>query len=293
MSEFRVPRIEDKKIIDSILSKSKFEGSLYSFAAIYTWAQRYQTKIFTSDEMLLISGHTSEVGSYFLYPVGVYNIRNAVEIIRNESYKTGSEFKIVAERCQVDELYNAFGDEFKIENARNEWDYVYNTEDLALLKGNRYHGKRNHISKLRKKYKDSNFSFRQITDGDIEACMDIERMWASERNDDSDVESVRRALFEMNDLGLSGGVLEIDGKPIAFTIGEPLIKDTFVIHVEKALSGYDGAYQMINQMFAETLVGKYKFINREEDMGIEGLRASKLSYFPCRMIEKCIITERK
>ena len=118
-------------------------------------------------------------------------------------------------------------------------------------------------------------------------------MWASEKEDDSDVESVTVSLNNMEKLGLSGGMLRLDGKAIAFTVGEPLLDDTFVIHIEKALSGYDGVYQMINQMFAKTLTDRYFYINREEDMGIEGLRKSKFSYFPCKMIEKCVITERK
>lgn len=292
MVKFRAPVLEDKSRVDEILSKADFEGSLYSFAAIYTWAERYHTKIAFYNDALLVSGYSDSVGLYFLYPVGEYQLGEVLSIMRCEAQKHNSKLRIIAERRQAEELYSCFRDEFEINDARDEWDYVYNTEDLAFLRGNRYHGKRNHISRLAKRNAGSQFYLEPINENNIALCMEIEQTWIKEKADDSDLESVSRALLHMDYLGLSGGVLRMDGKAIAFTVGEPLLDDTFIIHIEKSLPGYDGAYQMINQYFAKTLVGKYQFINREEDMGIDGLRTSKLSYLPCRMIEKCVIAER-
>ncbi len=293
MIEFRAPVLKDKSRVDEILSKGHFEGSLYSFAAIYTWAERYHTKIAFCNDALLVSGYADSVVMYFLYPVGEYQLDDVLSVMKKEAQKHDSELKIVAERWQAKELYSYFGDDFEIKDARDEWDYVYNTEDLAFLRGNRYHGKRNHISRLEKRYAGSQFSLEPICRENIAECMGIELAWVKDKADDSDFESVNRALSDMEFLGLSGGVLKLGNKAIAFTVGEPLLDDTFIIHIEKSLPGYDGAYQMINKYFAETLVGRYRFINREEDMGIDGLRSSKLSYLPCRMIEKCVITERK
>ncbi len=293
MPEFRAPNIGDKKRVDEILSKADFEGSFYSFAAIFTWALKYQTKIAFHNDALLISGYSDSLGHYFLYPVGQFDLAEVLGIMKEEARKLNCELKIVAETYQAKKLYNEFFDEFQLEDSRDDWDYVYNSEDLANLRGNRYHGKRNHISRLTKKLAGHELSFEALTAENAYECMDIERQWVQDKGDDFDMESVERSLFNLDELGLIGGVLRLDGKAIAFTVGEPLLEDTFIIHIEKALSGYDGAYQMINQLFAKTVANKYQYINREEDMGIEGLRNAKLSYLPCRMIEKCVITERK
>ncbi len=293
MIEFRTPVIEDKSRVDYILSKANFEGSFYSFAAIYTWAEQYDTKIAFFGDALLISGFSDSTGLFFLFPVGQYELSEMLKIMEQEAEYRHSELKIFAERCQADMLDRLYPDKFITEDSRKDWDYVYAVDDLAFLRGNKYHGKRNHISRLTKKYASSSFSLEPITEDNIKTCLEIEKEWAKDKNDSFDLESVERSLMNMDILGLSGGLLKIDNKAIAFTVGERLTDDTFIIHIEKSLPGYDGSYQMINQMFAGTLVGKYLYINREEDMGIEGLRISKQSYLPCRMIEKCVITERK
>ncbi len=293
MPEFHVPEIQDRDKVNEILSKSCFEGSSYSFATLYAWALKYHTEIAFYNDALLISGNSDLLGDYFLYPVGKYELANILEVMKEKAEQKSGTLKIVAESCQAKELYAHFGNAFEYQNSRDDWDYVYNSDDLAFLKGNRYHGKRNHISRLMKKYAGSGFSFEPLGDGNIAECMEIEKQWVLGKNDDFDFSSVSRSLLNFEQLGLSGGVLRINGKAIAFTVGEPLTDDTFVIHIEKALPGYDGAYQMINRSFAEKIASKYRYINREEDMGIEGLRASKLSYFPVKMIEKCVLTERK
>ncbi len=293
MTEFRVPALEDKCRMDEILSKSSVEGSFYSFAAIYIWAERYHKKIAFHKDALLTSGMSEPMGHFFLYPAGEYDLDEMLEIMREEAKRNDSELRIVAESLQVKELYSKYPDAFVIEESRGDWDYVYNSSDLAELPGNRYHRKRNHVSRLIKKHPDAVFSLVPITENNIAQCMEIEEAWIRDKGDDLDFESVSCALYNMDKLGLSGGILLMDDKPIAFTAGEPIGKDTFVIHIEKALSGYDGAYQMINQYFAKTIADKYRYINREEDMGIEGLRSSKMSYLPCKMIEKFVITERK
>lgn len=101
----------------------------------------------------------------------------------------------------------------------------------------------------------------------------------------------KNSIRKFEELGLIGGVLRVDGEIVAFTIGEPVNEDTFVVHIEKAFSAVDGAYPMINQQFVEhELQGKYKYVNREEDLGVEGLRKAKLSYKPAFLIEKGIAT---
>ena len=122
--------------------------------------------------------------------------------------------------------------------------------------------------------------------------------WRSENACDEDDEKNAEMCVTLNalrlfeELELVGGVLKIDGEIVAFAIGEPLSKDTFVVHIEKAFASIQGAYPMINQQFVEHECMKYKYVNREEDTGSEGLRKAKLSYRPAYLIEKGIVKEK-
>ncbi len=293
MPEFHSPVIEDKEKVDLIRSKSGYEGSFYSFMTMYTWAKEYNTRIAFYKDALLVSGCSETMGHYFLYPIGEYDLEEVLGIMKAEAEKNNYPLKIVAEKWQAEELYSRFSDAFEVSDSRDDWDYVYNTEELAFLKGNRYHNKRNHISRFTRKFGESAITFEPLCAENIAQCMEIEYAWIESKGTDFDLASVVKALDDFEALEAEGGILKIDDKPIAFTVGEALTEDTFLIHIEKSLPGYDGAYQLINQMFAKTLVGRFEYINREEDMGIEGLRSAKLSYLPCKFIEKCVITERK
>ena len=101
------------------------------------------------------------------------------------------------------------------------------------------------------------------------------------------------SLRLFKELELTGGILRVDGQIVAFTIGEPICSDTFVVHIEKAFPDVQGAYTMINQQFVEHECMDYKYVNREEDTGDEGLRKAKRSYRPVFMVEKGVVTEKK
>jgi hypothetical protein len=100
------------------------------------------------------------------------------------------------------------------------------------------------------------------------------------------------ALAHLEELELKGGLIRLDGEVIAFTLGEPICEDTFVVHIEKAFADIQGAYPMINQQFVEHECSDYQYINREEDTGAEGLRKAKLSYRPVFLVEKGKVKER-
>ena len=150
------------------------------------------------------------------------------------------------------------------------------------LSGKALQSKRNHVNKFEKSY---DYTFEPITGENAMECMALERTWLREHGSEADGEDkeeevIHRLLTHFEELQLSGGILRVEGKIVAFTIGSPINETTFGVHIEKARRDYDGAFTMINKLFAATIPEQYTYVNREEDLGIEGLRQAKLSYKP-------------
>ena len=158
----------------------------------------------------------------------------------------------------------------------------------TLLSGRKYHSKRNHLKKI----KGDEYSYSKLTDNDIDDCLSFAVSSYNKNKAYDDFSQVCEQFAidtyfrYYHELGLKGGVLKKDGKVIAFTLGERLNSDTFGVHIEKAEPLIDGAYPAINNYFAAENASELLYINREEDLGIEGLRKAKQSYHPAFMIEK-------
>lgn len=193
---------------------------------------------------------------------------------------------------RFDILNSQMPNAFRFNPVRDSFDYIYNREDLASLSGKKYHSKRNHISSFKNKY---NWSYEALTKENSADVLKLLAHWY-----DSYVEkasdSMKTEEIGINKLltgpaveGVRGGVVRVDGNIIAFTIGCEISPDVFDVNFEKALVEFDGAYAMINQQFVLNQLGGYRYINREEDMGLEGLRKAKLSYKPEILLEKYII----
>ena len=174
---------------------------------------------------------------------------------------------------------------------RDYFDYIYLREDLATLKGKKYQPKRNHINNFKKRY---TYEYLPITPEIVPQCLELERQWFKANNESAEEEeelsderrSLTYALHHAEELDLTGGAIRVEGKIIAFSFGAPINHDTFGVHVEKADVSYEGAYTVINQEFAAHLPEQYTYVNREEDLGIPGLRQAKLSYQPAILLEK-------
>ena len=188
---------------------------------------------------------------------------------------------------------------FQIEYNRDLADYVYETEKLTTLAGKKLHGKRNHINKFKENNPD--WVYEPINTENAEECFQMALKWREEMQCEIDVEKRDEMCVTLNslrlleELKLKGGLLRAkpQGEVIAFTIGEPLNPDTFVVHIEKAYAWIQGAYPMINQQFVTHTAQGYQFVNREEDTGSEGLRKAKLSYRPAFLVQKGVVTLRK
>lgn len=177
---------------------------------------------------------------------------------------------------------------------RDNYDYVYLAQDLIELKGRKFHNKKNHVNGFRKAYSD--YKYVPLTAEMTEECIAFMVEWCIERGciKGDSIDCERKAIVEaMNNftaLNFKGGAIYIDGKMAAFTYGELCNDDTAVIHVEKGHVAYKGVYGAINQEFCAHEWQNVEYINREEDMGIEGLRKAKESYNPVKMIEKYVVT---
>lgn len=173
---------------------------------------------------------------------------------------------------------------------------MYESEKLATLSGKKLHAKRNHINKFKATFDD--WCYEPITKENVEECFQMALKWRNESGCEEDVEKNAEMCVTLNslrlfeELELKGGLLRVNGEIVAFTMGEPISEDTFVVHIEKAFADVQGAYPMINQQFVEHECMNYKYVNREEDTGAEGLRKAKLSYRPVFLVEKGVVTKK-
>lgn len=178
---------------------------------------------------------------------------------------------------------------FRVEPDRDDWDYVYLSSDLADLPGDKYHSKRNFITRCVSTYK---CEYVKLNEQVVNDCLQLQTEWCNLRKCDtvSGLEAENKAIKTVFDkyplLAVSGGAVYVDGKLEAFTLAEPLNNDTAVIHFEKANPEITGLYQLINQWFCQNALRTFKFVNREQDLGVSGLRKAKLSYHPHHMVEK-------
>jgi hypothetical protein len=176
---------------------------------------------------------------------------------------------------------------------RDQSDYLYLTTELIQLSGRKYHRKRNHIKQFKEKY---SYQYVPLTPEWIPECLRLETDWCDLRQCDviqglsNESAAIKEALTHFVDLGVRGGVILIEGKVQAFTLGEPLNPETVVIHIEKANPAHEGLYTMINQAFLENEWSGTSYVNREQDLGEEGLRKAKESYFPHHRVDKYTIT---
>ncbi len=189
---------------------------------------------------------------------------------------------------QIEEFKALLGDSYDIAPVRDAFDYVYLREDLATLSGKKYHSKRNHISAFSKQFK---WCFKPICNDNINDVLACAEKWYKENDDRMDEymaiekEGIITILNNMEVLNAKGGAIYVDDKVVAFTLGSPINDEIFDVHIEKALKDYATAYTVINNEFAKSLQG-YKYLNREDDMGLEGLRKAKLSYKPAFLLSK-------
>lgn len=295
--QFKRAELEDKDIISHYFAHHTSRSCERTFANVYLWSRQYPVKWAIVENTLVFKSEDEEHLA-FAYPAGESaDVHRAIEWLMRYCSERNAPFQMYnltqEHFAQLEEWYPG---RFQIEYDRDSADYVYEAEKLATLSGKKLHGKRNHINKFKTLY-EGRWSYEKLTEENAEECFQMALKWREENGCEDDPEKRGEICVTMNalrlfrELELSGGVLKIDGKVVAFTIGEPVCSDTFVVHIEKAFADVEGAYPMINQQFVMHECRDYLYVNREEDTGAEGLRQAKMSYRPVFMVEKGDVTE--
>ncbi len=285
----------DKPTFDAFFGARYCENAEYTFTNLFMWREMLNLRWAVDDDVLYIFSSNEEFFSAW-QPIGEPDkMSDAItKILRTAEENRGDKkfMFVVVEKIFADELARYPHAKFNITAERDNFDYVYLAQDLINLSGRKFHGKKNHLNAFRKEYPDA--VYLPITKEIIPKCRVELNVWSEMHKranpDDPFIGYEQAAIHEIFDhfdrFKLKGGAILLDGKVAAFTFGERLNSDTAVIHVEKADSNVRGIYAAINQAFVEREWSNMTYINREEDMGIDGLRQAKESYRPVKLIEK-------
>ena len=285
----------DKLTFDKFFGARYCEHSGYTFTNFFMWRKMRDYRWATEDDVLYIFSSNEEIFAA-CQPIGAQDkIQDAItKILQAEEENRGDrQFKFVTvEKSFAEELARYPHAKFNITAERDRFDYVYLAQDLINLSGRKFHRKKNHLNAFRKEYPDA--KYLPITEEIIPQCREELNIWYEAHKrinpDNAFIDYERAAINEIFDhfdkFKLKGGTILLDNKVVAFTFGEKLNSDTAVIHVEKAAPNIRGVYAAINQKFIEHEWSDMIYINREEDMGIDGLRQAKESYRPIKLIEK-------
>ncbi len=280
--------LADKPLIERVLRQRSGRPSELTFTNLFIWQQHFNYSYCLRDDVLLIRGE-DQGKPFLLEPLGSGVTSDVVSTILKTH--TGVAIERASETFCTKYLNN--DERFEIRDMRDHWDYIYARDDLAHLKGRRYHRKRNHVSKFVQNYR---FEYHRIDETKIDDCRAVMDEWCRDKHCEHDPglcaekEAATVLLDHYTELELIGGLLEVSGKPVAFAIAESIDGHTALIHVEKAVRGLVGLYQAVNKFFCENSLKGFSFVNREQDLGIEGLRKAKESYFPLRMLKKFRVT---
>lgn len=290
MLDFKKPELSDKAWVDKCLEKAKGINCEYAFGNTYIWSVAYSTQICRFKDFFLCRWGKGEDIMYSV-PIGEGDFKEAVFMLKIDADSLNIPLRLYGVTDSYKKILDeAFPNKFDYEYDEGNFDYIYSVEKMSQLSGKKYHSKRNHITNFKKN--NPSWSFEPITKDNISDCIKLHTQWITNHKDDSDYsfefEAVLCAFENFDALGFVGGLIRIDGEAVAYTLGERQNDDVFITHFEKAPADIQGAYAIINQEFTKNCLSSYKYVNREEDLGIEGLRKAKQSYKPEILLQKAV-----
>ncbi len=290
--EFHTPSMEDQKWVQACLSAAPRQACDYNFVNILGWSKAYGVKIAHWNGFLLTK--LKGLGGSYLWPVGAGEEKAVLEDLADDAGKEGLPLRLAAVPAQDAEKLEAwFPGQFLITPNRDGFDYCYDIEKMVTLAGKKLHGKRNHINRFLET-QEGKWSFAPMTPDQLEECLEMSAQWNRLNRQEEDSPSgedwaLRSAADHFEALHMDGGVLRVYGEVVAFTMGSLLTPEIYNVNFEKAYGELQGAYPMIAREFARMIHEKYpkvRYLNREDDLGLEGLRKAKESYYPDLMVEK-------
>lgn len=291
MIDFKALDPENKAQYDKILKNCGHRGCEYSFANLYLWGRQKATVL--HGHMVFFSQFNRR--SVYLFPVGEGDKKPVLDALMADAAQRGIPLRLTGllpEDCEtVEALYPG---KFRFHPDRDGYDYVYDITALSELKGKKYQKKRNHLNRFLLKY--PCHMAQPITERNLPRVREMVEQWYREKEEevpDGDYHMEKAAIFKAlekrTELGMEGYALLVDGVCVAMSMASCLSDTMLDVHFEKALNRAEDAYAAINFYFSGYLREKYptaQWLNREDDMGIEGLRKAKMSYRPDHMIEK-------
>ncbi len=307
LSTGKAIEITHKTLFDEYFQKYPPEISEFTFTNLFMWRNYYNFLFIEFKEHLILFSNdylkkrrkpintSSRDFIYFFPPIGPKPDKIIIELFENHE---NLEVHRVPEDICISLKENEKFSELNLDCLEdpNNWDYIHNKKEIINLAGNKYRQNRRWLQKFLDNY---NYDFQLLTKNLIEKCKELQLEWCIIRacTEDESLEAEQEAIYEalnnFDALGFNGGLLCVDDRCAAYTFGEMLNDKTLVIHIEKAHMEYEGAYQAINNFFLKNCYVDAIYVNREQDLGIEGLRRAKESYKPIRMTKKSIVYHMK
>lgn len=295
MLEWMTPELEHGDWIKDVVEKTGNMGNDVSFSNIYLLRNKYDIQICNYRGMLVrhYNGKYGRLG--YTFPIGTADVSKALNMIEADAKERNEKLSFCLLTCeQKEELEKHRPGEFAFSSDDGDSDYVYSQQELANLTGRAFHKKKNHFLKFTRTYPE--YEFAQLGCNNKEDAIKVANAWYVEHKEldtlqhgalKEELDIICEAVELMDELSLLGGIIYVNNIPVAMTIASGINSNTCDIHFEKAIGEYaiNGGYAAINKLFAEGL-NQYKWLNREEDLGLEGIRKAKMSYHPKMIIKK-------
>lgn len=291
MPDFKEITLADKDWMTDLFRKGNLNSEEYNFTFCFMWREVYGYKAARFGDYVVVASEREGKPASYLFPAGCGDVAPVLDALRERAKRRNEPLSfhcvLAPHKAMLETMYP---NEFTFQALTDYYDYVYDAQSLITLAGKKLHSKRNHINRFKENNPD--WKYEAITPENLGEIMAMSKKWCELNgcNDDKSLRnemcSVRAALDNFFSLDISGGLIRLDSGVVAFSIGERLNSDTYLVHIEKAFGEIQGAYTIINQEFAAANCDGYLYIDREDDSGSEGLRKAKLSYRPVFMIEK-------
>lgn len=285
--EFHTLSLADREAYQAVSLRSGRRNCNFTFANLIGWQFWFQTEVCILPDAVVLRFHLDGAPAYMLCMAGT----PSCELLQALCEDSGHRLTLLGleddAALQLQQNACREGIIITVEPRRNQYDYLYRRADLAALAGGKLKAKRNHVNKFRSEHPD--FVYRPLEPALFDECRRLTALWQEESHHDNpdygdtlaaEHRAMENVFAHWDELGMVGGSIFVDGAMVAFTYGSLVTDDTLDVCVEKADRTVDGAFSIINQQFAAHLPESILYLNREEDMGLPGLRKAKLSYHP-------------
>ena len=297
MLDFRAILPADRDVIHNYFYNAVGHGCEYSFVNTYCWAKQFVA--FFGEMPLFLCRYGNWIS--YLFPK-CENVKEAIDALLADAKERGIRFRLFgATPAEAEAVAALYPQRFTARSMRDSYDYVYDIERLCALRGRKLQGKRNHCNHFEQAYPD--YRVLPLTKELLARCIEFSARWYEEHTDShpytdtsEETAAILKTFQYFDELHMEGVALETQDGLVAFAMGNRIREDTFDVNFEKALAEINGAYPMVNREFARLIHSRYpevKYLNREDDMGIEGLRRAKESYYPDLLLEKIVLEARR